>query len=453
MMNLAWLSQQRKWILFFSAIFICVIGAATHFFLRVSVPNPPEIVFFSQLEPIVVSDITAARNAVLSNSRSADAWGEYGEVLRAYSFDEQSNVCFRVASSLDIVNGRWPYLLAHDLNRSDPAAAIEWFALAAKRKVPDIGQEMVKLRYVETLLALDRAAEARAALGGDEQKSDRAKIALAKAAVALGDKTLAAEILSDMSNHPTVARQVLLIQAEIYRDTRPSFAADAAKRAVNAPNVPWPDPIVGSIARRNRSRSGLLDQAAELLAAGKPKDAEKILRPLAAPTSPDAKPFVGLAEAHMAMGDFQSAVRELENGLKIEPKSLLVNYQRGNLHFALAEDLMQKKKPIEAKAEFRRAIDRLDVVLSENPDFGKALLLKGVSLSEFLDKPSEGIALLRRFVALRPEVGEGHYLLGRSLVIQKQLEEASSCFRAAANLSAKGDDRASQALQNLEQSK
>jgi len=453
MMNLAWLSQQRKWILFFSAIFICVIGAATHFFLRVSVPNPPEIVFFSQLEPIVVSDITAARNAVLSNSRSADAWGEYGEVLRAYSFDEQSNVCFRVASSLDIVNGRWPYLLAHDLNRSDPAAAIEWFALAAKRKVPDIGQEMVKLRYVETLLALDRAAEARAALGGDEQKSDRAKIALAKAAVALGDKTLAAEILSDMSNHPTVARQVLLIQAEIYRDTRPSFAADAAKRAVNAPNVPWPDPIVGSIARRNRSRSGLLDQAAELLAAGKPKDAEKILRPLAAPTSPDAKPFVGLAEAHMAMGDFQSAVRELENGLKIEPKSLLVNYQRGNLHFALAEDLMQKKKPIEAKAEFRRAIDRLDVVLSENPDFGKALLLKGVSLSEFLDKPSEGIALLRRFVALRPEVSEGHYLLGRSLVIQKQLEEASSCFRTAANLSAKGDDRASQALQNLEQSK
>ena len=453
MANLTWLSQRRKWILIVSAILACSMGVAVHLFLRVSVPNPPEIEFASQLEPIVVSDITAARNAVLMNSRSADTWGEYGEILRAYDFNEQSNTCFRVASSLDTENGRWPYLLAHDLNKSDPSAAIEWFALAAKRKVPDTGREMVELRYVESLLALDRAAEARAELGGDEQKSDRAKIALAKAAVALGDKTLAAEILSDMSNHPTAARQVLLLQAEIYRDTRPSFAADAAKRAVNAPNVPWPDPIVGSISRRNRSRSGLLDQAAELLAADKPKEAEKILRPLAVPTSPDAKPYVGLSEANMAMGDFQSAVRELENGLKIEPKSLLVNYQRGNLHFALAEDLMQKKKPTEAKAEFRRAIDRLDVALAANPDFGKALLLKGVALSEFLDEPAEGIAILRRFVALRPEVGEGHYLLGRSLVIQKQLEEASSCFRTAASLSAKGDDRARQALQNLEQNK
>ncbi len=453
MVNFAWLSQRRKWILVFSAIVICGMGVTIYLLLRVSVPIPPEIDFASKLEPIVVSDITTARNSVLSNSRSAAAWGEYGEVLRTYSFDEQSNVCFRAASSLDTNDGRWPYLLADNLNKSDPAAAIGWFALAAKRKVPEIAQEMVKLRYVETLLALDRASEARAELGGDEQKSDRAKIALARAAVALGDITLAAEILSDMSNHPTVARQVLLLQAEIYRDTRPSFAVDAAKRAVNAPNVPWPDPIVGSIARRNRSRSGLLDQAAELLGGGKPKDAEKILRSLAVATSPDAKPYVGLAEAYMALGDFQSAVRELETGLTIEPKSLVVNYQRGKLHFALAEQLIQAKKPSEAKGEFQKAIDRLDVALAANPDFGKALLLKGTALSEFLDKPEEGIGLLRRFVVLRPEVSEGHYLLGRSLAKQNQMSEATSCFRTAASLSVKGDNRARQALQNLEQNK
>lgn len=443
---------RRKMTWLIAIALVCGAGLAAVMFLRVKVPTPPEIEFAAKLEPIVVLDITTARNAVLNDTRSATAWGEYGEVLRAYTFDEQANVCFRVASSLATDDGRWPYLLADNLNKSDPTAAIEWFALAAKRTVPENVRDSVKLRYVETLLALDRAQDARAELG-ENPKSDRAKIALAKAAIALGDKTLAAVILSDMSNHPTASRQVLLLQAEIYRDTRPSFAADAAKRAIKAPDMPWPDPLVDGISRRDHSRSGLLDQAAELLGNGKLKDAEKILRPLAVSTSPDAKPYVGLAEAYMALGDFPAAVRELENGLKIEPKSVLVNFQRGKLHFALAEELIQRNQPNEAKVECQKAIERLDVALAANPDFGKALLIKGTALAEFLDKPAEGIAILRRFVVLRPEVSEGHYLLGRSLAKQSQLTEAASCFRTAASLAATGDNRARQALQNLEQNK
>ncbi len=444
---------RRKTTWLIAITLICGAGLASVLFLRIKVPTPPEIALSSELEPIVVSDITTARNAVLKDTRSAAAWGEYGEVLRAYTFDEQANVCFRVASSLATDDGRWPYLLADNLNKSDPTAAIEWFALAAKRTVPENARDSVKLRYVETLLALDRAQDARTELGDGEQKTDRAKIALAKASIALGDKTLAAVILSDMSNQTTASRQVLLLQVEIYRDTRPSFAADAAKRANKAPDALWPDPLVDGISRRDHSRAGLLDLAAELLGNGKPKEAEKILRPMAASTSPDAKPYVGLAEAYMALGDFPSAVRELDAGLKIEPKSLLVNFQRGKLHFALAEELIQRNKPNEAKAECLKAIERLDVALASNPDFGKALLLKGTALAEFLDKPAEGIAILRRFVLLRPEVSEGHYLLGRSLARQMQNTEAASCFRTAASLAVTGDDRANQALQNLEQNK
>src|SRR5262249_43619182 len=103
----------------------------------------------------------------------------------------------------------------------------------------------------------------------------------------------------------------------------------------------------------------------------------------------------------------------------------------------------------EARAEFREAVTWLDKALGINPNFGKGLLLKGAALHRFLGKPEEGLALLRRFVKLRPEVGEGHLLLGQALADSGQRDAAAASVRLAAELAQPGDRGAADAVAKL----
>ena len=135
--------------------------------------------------------------------------------------------------------------------------------------------------------------------------------------------------------------------------------------------------------------------------------------------------------------------------MKIDPKNLAANYQIGLLHFHTGEQLWAAGRADAARAEFREAVTWLDKALAINPDFGKGLLLKGAALHRFLGRPDEGLALLRRFVQLRPEVGEGHLLLGQALADSGQTDAAAASLRRAAELAQPGDRRAADALAKL----
>ncbi len=275
---------------------IAVAGGGWWWTHRVAVPPPPAVVFTPAADPAFVADISAARAAVVAAPRSAGAWGEYGTVLRAYEQQAEADLCFETAARLDPADGRWAYLLGVRLAASDPAAGAVWLRQAVGR-VPADAAEAAKLTLVETLQAADQVTEARAAFGPDAPASPRAQVAAARLAFAAGDDQRAAELLTDLSAGPRPSRQVFALQAQLYqRKNRPASAAEASRKAATAPEPPWPDPLADPIPRRNRSRSGLLDEAARLLQAGRQRDAEKLLLPLTA-NSPDAKPFLGIAEA------------------------------------------------------------------------------------------------------------------------------------------------------------
>jgi tetratricopeptide (TPR) repeat protein len=444
----------RAWFVVAAAcvLLACVAWATRKLTREVPVPEIPRPGPAAFTEREVEMDVSGAARRVEVEPRSAAAWGEYGIVLRAYRQHLEADRCFQVAADLDPADGRWPYLIGTHLADADPTAAVSWLERAARGTVPDTARETVRARLAETLLAAGRPADALAALGPDPAAAaPRIRLAAARAAAAAGDDRAAAEFLGDLADYPPAARQALLLRSDICRrQSRTSYADCLAERAADAPGADWPDPLADPIRSRDLSRGGQLDQAARLLRAGQPVEAERLLRQLTAgPSATDPRAFVGLAEVREAQGDRKGALEALDQAVRLDPKNLAANYDIAHLHFDTGEKLWIAGRDDEARAELRVAVTWLDNALAINPDFGKGLLLKGAALHRFLGKPEEGLTLLRRFVQLRPEVGEGHFLLGQALADSGQPETAAASLRRAAELAKPGDHRAADALAKL----
>jgi tetratricopeptide (TPR) repeat protein len=427
-------------------VVVCVVWA-TRGKPAPEIPRPGPSAF---TEYEVREDVNGAARRVEQEPRSAAAWGQYGIVLRAYRQHPEADRCFQVAAELDPADGRWPYLYGVHQADTDPAAAVEWLERAAHGTVPEAARETVRARLAETLLAAGRPVDALAALGPDPTASPRLQLVAARAAAAGGDDRAAAEYLGELADYPPATRLALLLRSEICRrQGRTSYADYLAGKAADAPTYGWPDPLADPILSRDHSRGGRLDEAARLMRAGQPAEAERLLRPLADGPSSDPRALVGLAEAREAQGNRKGALEALTRAALVDPKNLAANYEIGLLHFDTGEKLWAAGRTDAARTEFSEAVTWLDKALAVNQDFGKALLLKGAALHRFLGKPDEGLALLRRFVQLRPEVGEGHLLLGQALAASGQKEAATASLRRAVELAQPGDRRAADALAKL----
>src|SRR5437016_4488754 len=105
---------------------------------KVPIPEIPRPELSAFTERQVQMDVFTAAHRVELRPRSAEAWGEYGIVLRAYRQHAEADRCFQVAADLDPADGRWPYLIGTHLAAADPAAAVEWLERAARGTVPDV---------------------------------------------------------------------------------------------------------------------------------------------------------------------------------------------------------------------------------------------------------------------------------------------------------------------------
>src|SRR5438445_1017174 len=351
------LRDWRAWFVFAAA------GVAVAYFawptrevpvLRIPRPGPSA---FTERE--VQMDVSGAARRVELEPQSAAAWGDYGIILRAYRQQPEADRCFQVAADLDPADGRWPYLIGTHLADADPTAAIGWLERAARGTVPAEARETVQARLAETLLAAGQPADALAALGPDPAASPpRIRLAAARAAAAAGDDRAAAEFLGDLADHPPPAPPALVLRSEICRrQGRTSYADYLAGRAADLPESNWPDPLSDPVRSRDLSRGGRLDEAARLLRAGQPIEAERLLRPLTeGPSASDPRAFVGLAEAWEAQGNRMGALEALAQAVKIDPKNLAGNYQIGLLHFDTGARLWAEGQADGVRAEIREAV-------------------------------------------------------------------------------------------------
>ncbi len=419
---------------------------------RVSLPPIPEASFAAAVDPIVREDIRQARQKVVENLRSATAWGEYGLTLRAYEFQSEADIALATAAALDPAEARWPYLMGTHVAPTDPNLAVGWFQKARKAEPADAAvRDAIRSHLVESLLAADRLADAKAALGPGPFASPRSKLAAARIALLDGDDQGAAEYLLEVHNHPSAARQALALESQLYlRQGRPSFAAHTSQLAARTAEEPWADPFADDVPKHDHTVAGRLGWAAQLLSRKQPAEAEKVLAPLVG-SSPDPRVNLLVGQAQLALGDRPQAIRTLGAGVNAHPNDLPIRYKLGLVLFDDGEQLMSFNQPDAARRRFTQAVGQFDKVLTVEPDFGKAILLKGTALSRFLDQPKEGVLLLQQYVAGHPDVGEGHLLLGQTYAAMNKPAEAKESLRRAALLANPDDSRAAQALARLEE--
>src|SRR5436309_1221333 len=130
-------------------------------------------------------------------------------------------------------------------------ACVAWATRPGPGPVPEIPRPgpsaFTEPEVKEDVLAAERRVE-------EEPRS-----AAARAAAAAGDDRTAAEFLADLTEHPSAARQALLLRSEICRrQGRTSYADYLAGRAAELPDGIWPDPIADPVRSRDLSHGGRL---------------------------------------------------------------------------------------------------------------------------------------------------------------------------------------------------
>ncbi len=177
-----------------------------------------------------VASLTNERfEQVQLNPRSAEAWGEYGEVLMAHEWNTEAIECFEVASKLEPTEMRWLYLAGVMLDRRDPAEAVVKYE-AAKRL--DASYAPLHMRLGADLQRLNRLEEAEVAYQQAARLSPQHPqplIALARVRANRNQWQSAVELLEEATKIAPTNREALveLTRAKLVLGTLQSLGPEA----------------------------------------------------------------------------------------------------------------------------------------------------------------------------------------------------------------------------------
>jgi Flp pilus assembly protein TadD len=441
-------SRTRRLLL--AVMFLVVALAATGITLRFLRPSPvpptPPEAKGEFLEPAVVRAVEVIRERVLEEPYSAQAWGDLGEVFLANELEEESSRCFAEAERLDPSNPRWPYFQAGPLlNRGEREAALPYLARAVERcETGGDAAATTRLRLGETLLFLGRVDEAETHISqARDSKPDDPRVLfdLGLLAIAREDwKTARAHLLRCLGSPFTQQKARVQLAAVC---SRLGEAASADEFHMQAGRLPpdrdWFDPFITEylhFAKKKRKRYKLAEQ---FESAGRFRDSANVLRPLAADFPDDYLPQMTLGKVLGQTGDFRGAEEALRRALQLAPDKVQTHYYLSFLLLNKGEEAIREGDSSRARAEelFREAASLARQALAIKPDYGYAHMVLGLSLKH-LGERAEALAALRQAVSCNPEFAELHFHLGEALAEEGQTAEARPRLEQALRLAPPG---------------
>jgi tetratricopeptide (TPR) repeat protein len=431
--------RRRRSLLLAAILFGTVAaGAALYFghFRPAPPPTPPDAEP-DENDPAVATAVRIARDRVLKQPTSAQAWGDLGEAFLANELEEKSKVCFARAEHLDPANPRWPYFQSAPLlNQGDRPGALPYLRRAAE--LCDARQESTstpRLLLAETLLALGQLNEAEAEFAsvlGREPDSVRAHFGMGLLASAREDWEASRGHLLRCLGNPQARRKASIQLTAVSQRRGDEDSADKFRaQADRLPkDIDWVDPYVAEYltwAVKKRVRYRLVEQ---FEAAGRSADAVAVLQPMAEEYPDDYLPHLTLGKALGQTGNYLRAERALRRARQLAPDKAQVHYYLSLILMMEGQEASRQQDSERARKLWREAVDEAREALAITPDNGFAHMSEGLS-HKYLGARVEAVAALRRAVHCNPELPELHFYLGEMLAEDGQDAEARNHLHEA----------------------
>jgi tetratricopeptide (TPR) repeat protein len=437
----------RRWLLPLSALIVAGVAAGAIFYFTRPQPEAPPVPPEPKaegLEPAVLDAVRAAREQILREPRSADAWGGLGEVFLANELEEEGRVCFAEAERLDRENPRWPYYQAVVLiNRGDREGALPFLRRALELGEAHGGENpAARLVLAEALLTLGRADEAEPLVRrAREMRPDdaRARYDSGLLAVARQQWEAARGHLLECLGSP-FARQKARVQLAAVCG-RLGRAAEAEAFAAEADRLPadadWPDPFVTEYLQWAKKKRNRYKLAENLEAAGRLTEAARVLAPLTEEDPNDDLAQLTLGKMLARLGNFAAGERALRRALALAPRKVQPHYYLALLLEMEGEALAKRGDAARAEACFREAAGAARAALALKPDYGVAHMALGLARKRLGDRAGAKAAFAEA-VRCNPEHGELHYYLAESLFAEGKAGDARPRYEQALRLAPPG---------------
>jgi tetratricopeptide (TPR) repeat protein len=409
-------------------------------------------------DPEVRAALEKAQKQVRADLRSAAAWGNLAMTLQANGYSIEASAYFAEAQRLDPHDGRWPYFRALAALGEDSEAALPFLRQAAAGRLAEKVQESaVHLRLAEALLERQELAEAEEIFEKEWQKHPgdaRAGFGLGLIAQARGQGDAAEKYLTAARKSPTAGKSATAQLAALARGRGDLQTADSLEQEfATLPNEapPWPDPFVVELSRKRVGVTASAQTLLQLEAQHRYQDAANVYIQQIK-QQPTAQNYVGAGLNAVFAGHYDYGLKLLRQGILIDP-------DRADSHYALAQALFQvgmtererspdspgaKARLLEAATAARRSVEL-------KPDNASAFLLWGHALMNRGDWDA-AVSPLKQGVAIRPELFEMQLALGEALLESGRVLEAELHLKNAQQLNAK-DERPAKGLQRVQQGK
>jgi tetratricopeptide (TPR) repeat protein len=410
---------------------LLILGTAGWWFWpRVPIGEPPEVPADIR-DPAVKQAVEVARQAVLDQPRSADAWGNLGMTLLAYLYHEPADRCFAQAASLDPGNARWLYYRYSIATWIDPPRALELLQRAAEIGSSEPQEKAtLRLQLADHFLEQQRLDDAERMYREELQNlhtQPRAALGLGVLLMARGNPAGAAQYFKMAQGSPHT-RHRATTQLAILARQRGDEAAVAAleqKAAAMPPDPDWPNPFLKAVFQKRVGRAVEIQDVAQLEREQRYKEAADVslARAEQEPDNPRHYVRAGVNLAHA--GQYDRAVRVLKQAIPLDRENCVPYFHLAEtLHQRAEAEWQRSPDSAEARQWFTEAAEVAEQATKRKPDHADAYLIRGLSLLR-IGQAAGAVAALQKGVACRPESFEQQLALGEALLEARQRKEAA----------------------------
>jgi tetratricopeptide (TPR) repeat protein len=418
-------------------------------------PVPPELT-----DPLARKLVEAKRQALLAALDNPTAWGELGMAFDAHQASAQAMICYRQAMDLDPREGRWPYLLAEQLNWRSDAGINKEEAVRLYRRAADCAQKSpahqstVLLTLADLLTELGRRSEAAPLyqkVYDEDQSNPWAAYRMGVALADRGETEKAKQILIGLAQNPYARKKSAMALAELNRRAGRTKDADGFDYAASLlpQDQEWANPFGAEVAEFQRGRRALMDRFVAQEEAHHDRAALQTATTLA-DLYPSAETQTFLLRALVNIGNYPAAAVVANDILRDPEGKRLVT---AHLFLGLARLGLADQ----ADAECRKADS--DLLLDQAVQaFSESIRLKSDNFAAYLFRSKALLRLgrlleaeesARGAIGCRPEEWEPYVALADVLAASGRKAEAISMAEQAVSLAHPNETRPRQALEAL----